>query len=215
MSHFYTYYSYEPWGRGYIGKRECKCLPEEDFKYKGSFKDKTFKPSEKIILEKFGSCEEALEAEIKLHHFFEVDKNPHFANKAKQTSTKFYFDYSIYPSPALNPEVAKKISVKMRGNKNGVGHIKSEEVKEAIASSKRGKPRSDETKQKISQSLLGHVPHNLGKPCSEAQKNQISKKLKGRIITPETREKMAKGQELRRQKEREMKNSQQNLEVIK
>ena len=47
--YFYVYYSYEPWGRGYIGKRECWCLPEEDVKYFGSYRDKTFKPTEKII----------------------------------------------------------------------------------------------------------------------------------------------------------------------
>jgi len=46
----YTYYSYEEWGRGYFGSRSCECLPEEDFKYLGSFKDKTFKPTQKIIL---------------------------------------------------------------------------------------------------------------------------------------------------------------------
>jgi hypothetical protein len=25
--YFYVYYSYEHWERGYIGKRECWCLP--------------------------------------------------------------------------------------------------------------------------------------------------------------------------------------------
>jgi hypothetical protein len=204
MKHFYTYYSYEPWGRGYIGKRECECLPEEDIKYFGSFKDKTFKPTEKIILAKFASREKAFEAEIKLHSFFEVDRNPHFANKAKQTSTRFFCDYSVYPSPSLNPEVAKKISIKMKGNKNGVGHVKSEECKEAIGSSRVGKPRSEETKQKISQSLMGNVPHNLGKPCSESQKEAISEKLAGRTISPEVREKMKEGQRKRREKERAM-----------
>ena len=91
MKHFYVYYSYEEYGRGYIGKRECECLPEEDINYLGSFHDKSFYPTQKIILETFDSVEEALEAEIILHDFYEVDKNPHFANRAKQTSTKFYF----------------------------------------------------------------------------------------------------------------------------
>jgi uncharacterized pyridoxamine 5'-phosphate oxidase family protein len=89
MKHFYVYYSYEEYGRGYIGKRECKCLPQEDVSYFGSFKDKTFNPTQKIILETFNSVEEALEAECALHDFYEVDKNPHFANRAKQTSTGF------------------------------------------------------------------------------------------------------------------------------
>lgn len=90
MKHFYVYYSYEEYGRGYIGKRECKCLPEKDVNYFGSFHDKTFKPTQKIILETFDSAEKVLKAEIILHNFYEVDKNPHFANKSKQTSVKFY-----------------------------------------------------------------------------------------------------------------------------
>jgi hypothetical protein len=88
---YYVYYSYEPWGRGYIGKRECKCLPEEDQKYMGSFRDETFKPTEKIILFVCSSREESYEIEGHLHELFKVDKNPHFANKARQTSKKFSF----------------------------------------------------------------------------------------------------------------------------
>lgn len=86
--YFYVYYSYEPWGRGYIGKRECWCLPEEDIKYFGSFSDKNFKPTEKIILEVFASVKEAYEAEAKLHNFYNVKDNPHFANKANQFLNK-------------------------------------------------------------------------------------------------------------------------------
>jgi hypothetical protein len=87
--YYYVYYSYEEWGRGYIGRRECTCLPEEDVKYFGSFKDKSFCPTNKIILATFDSQEEMCQAEVKLHNFFEVDKNCHFANKARQTSSKF------------------------------------------------------------------------------------------------------------------------------
>jgi hypothetical protein len=85
----YTYYSYEEYGRGYIGSRGCKCSVEEDFEYFGSFSDKTFKPTQKIILETFETREEAYEAELLLHNFFEVDINPHFANKSKLTSSGF------------------------------------------------------------------------------------------------------------------------------
>jgi hypothetical protein len=85
----YVYYSYEEWGRGYIGVRSCKCLPEEDTKYFGSFYDKSFKPTEKDILSVFETRKDALKAEIALHDFYEVHKNPHFANKAKQTSVGF------------------------------------------------------------------------------------------------------------------------------
>jgi hypothetical protein len=91
MKHHYVYYSYEEWGRGYIGARSCNCLPEKDLKYFGSFKDKTFKPIQKIILQVFKTREEALRAEVILHNFYEVNINSHFANRAKQTSSKFTF----------------------------------------------------------------------------------------------------------------------------
>jgi len=85
----YTYYSYEEFGRGYVGKRSCDCLPEEDVKYFGSYTDKTFNPTQKIILETYDTEKEALADEIKIQHFFNVVENSHFANKVYQTSTKF------------------------------------------------------------------------------------------------------------------------------
>jgi hypothetical protein len=89
--YYYTYYSYEEWGRGYIGSRKCKCLPEEDVRYFGSFYDKTFKPTQKIILkDNYATREEVYADEIILHDYYDVANNPHFANQAKQTSTKFY-----------------------------------------------------------------------------------------------------------------------------
>jgi len=85
----YVYHSYEEWGREYIGVRSCNCLPEEDTKYFGSFKDKTFSPTEKTILFVCETRKEAAEIEIELHDFFDVAVNPQFANRAKATSTKF------------------------------------------------------------------------------------------------------------------------------
>lgn len=107
-NYFYVYYSYEEYGRGYIGKRECKCLPQEDVNYFGSFKDKTFNPTQKIILETFDTAEMALEAECALHDFYEVDKNPHFANKARQTSSKFYYKLSHEDAKKRGQEIKEK-----------------------------------------------------------------------------------------------------------
>lgn len=84
----YVYYSYEPWGRGYIGKRTSRVPPNLD-PYMGSFTDTTFCPTEKIVLDIFDTATEAIQAEIILHHYYEVDRNPHFANRSKQTSTGF------------------------------------------------------------------------------------------------------------------------------
>lgn len=89
MKHFYVYYSYEEYGRGYIGSRVSKLAPHKDMSYFGSFSDKNFNPTEKIILEVFDTKEEALEAERKLHKFYDVKNNPHFANKSNLTTTCF------------------------------------------------------------------------------------------------------------------------------
>jgi hypothetical protein len=89
--YYYTYYSYEEWGRGYFGSRGCECLPEEDVNYLGSFSDKSFKPKYKIILkDDYATREEAYADEIILQEYYKVVENPHFANRAYQTSTKFY-----------------------------------------------------------------------------------------------------------------------------
>lgn len=87
--YYYTYYSYEEWGRGYIGSRKCKCFPEKDIRYFGSYTDKTFHPTKKIILEVYETREKCLSSEILLHKFYDVANNPHFANRARQTSIKF------------------------------------------------------------------------------------------------------------------------------
>jgi len=91
QEYHYTYYSYEEWGMGYFGSRTCKCLPEEDINYFGSFSDKNFKPTQKIILKSdYATREAAYADEIILQEYYKVVENPHFANKAYQTSTKFY-----------------------------------------------------------------------------------------------------------------------------
>jgi general stress protein YciG len=89
--YYYTYYSYEEYGRGYIGSRKCYCLPEEDVKYLGSSKDKTFKPTQKIIFkDNYATREEAYADEIILQRYYKVVENSHFANRSYQSSTKFY-----------------------------------------------------------------------------------------------------------------------------
>lgn len=155
--YFYVYYSYEEYGRGYIGKRECNCLPEEDVNYFGSFKDKFFRPTQKIILETFNTVEEALEAECALHDFYEVDKNPHFANKAKQTSKKFYYIAPIE---------------KMLGENNPA---KRSEVRKKLSSIAKNRKASEETRRKMSEAHKGKISPKgmLGKKLTEDQKQKI------------------------------------------
>ena len=143
--YFYVYYSYEEFGRGYIGKRECKCLPEEDIEYFGSYADKSFKPTKKIILETFSTLEEVLKAEVFLHDFYQVDKNPHFANQSRQTSTGFYFSASGENHPRFGKttslEIRKKQSKSATGKNNPMY----------------GRKHKEETKLKIRQKVNEHI----------------------------------------------------------
>lgn len=154
--YYYVYYSYELWGRGYIGKRECCCIPEEDIKYFGSFRDKTFKPTEKIIIETFDTLQEVLEAEILLHNFYGVDKNPHFANRAKATTTRFYFSASGEKNPFYKGVVSEETIKKIKEYQRSLGenHIsKTPEFKRKLAEkcrSENGPSKSAEAKKKMS-----------------------------------------------------------------
>ena len=162
--YFYVYYSYEPWGRGYIGKRECWCLPEKDVKYFGSYKDKTFKPTEKIILQIFDTLDEALDAEILLHEFYQVDINPHFANIYIHRSKNFCNNGSEI--------IRNKISKSLTGIK------RSEETKRKVSESKKGvSTATEETKIKLRNKRKGRKP-SLGMRHTEEWKKEHSKKMK-------------------------------------
>jgi hypothetical protein len=114
--YYYTYYSYEEWGRGYFGSRGCKCLPEKDVKYFGSSKDKNFKPTQKIILkDDYATREEAYADEIILQQYYKVVENPHFANKAYQTTAKF----CISKEKAI--EIGRKLGTKYGKEAGAVG----------------------------------------------------------------------------------------------
>jgi hypothetical protein len=115
--YYYTYYSYEEYGRGYFGSRGCKCLPKEDVKYFGSSRDRTFRPTQKIILkDDYLTREEAYADEIILHDYYDVANNPHFANRAKATSTGFY---TSGEDAIKNGKKAGKIGGKVGGKIGG------------------------------------------------------------------------------------------------
>lgn len=101
----YVYYSYEEWGRGYIGVK-MNSDPETDGYY-GSYQDKTFNPTCKVVLGVYETPDQALKAEIELHNFFSVDINPHFANQARQTSTGFI---SLHKSRTHRENISKSLT---------------------------------------------------------------------------------------------------------
>lgn len=197
MENHYVYYSYEEFGRGYIGCRTCNCLPEED-NYLGSYHDETFSPTNKIVLETFSTREEALQAEIDLHEFYQVDKNPHFANKARQKTTGFYYSEKKFGEE--NPfyqkqhteETKSKISQIGKEHKGWVekrrtyvgennpfhGKTHSKETREQLRektlqqfSTKghpfQGRKHSEESKAKFRENNKGEKNPNFGKKHSE------------------------------------------------
>jgi hypothetical protein len=180
--YYYTYYSYEEWGRGYIGSRGCKCLPEEDVKYFGSFYDKTFKPTQKIILkDDYATREEAYADEIILQQYYKVVENPHFANKSYQTSTKFY---SKVPIEILK-EGGRK-GGKIGGKKGGkVGGKKSYErrmgihshsSKEKANNGRKGAKKAHKTQQKLG---IGFWGLTLEQRQENARKGDVKRREQG------------------------------------
>jgi hypothetical protein len=174
MNH-YIYYSYEEWGRGYIGVRQCECEVNEDI-YLGSFYDTTFNPTNKIILAECDNRKEALELEVMLHKFYDVKNNPHFANQSNQTSSKFDYDKTGIP---MSEETKKKISEAKRGKK--IEKQSPEQIAKRIESRRKCGGWNKETNKKISESLKGNVPWNKGKkvgPMSEEDKRKKSEAAK-------------------------------------
>ena len=160
--HHYVYKSYEEEGREYIGCRSCNCLPEEDIKYFGSFKDKTFKPTGKTIMFVCETRKEVLEIEIELHNFFDVAVNPKFANQSKQTSTGF--DTTGVIAGPLTEEHKKKISVANSGEKHPMFNV----------------PHTKEWKQTHSERMSGENNPQYGVPRTKEWKKTHSERMTGK-----------------------------------
>jgi hypothetical protein len=191
---FYTYLSYESWagGRSYIGYRTCPAhlTPETD-PYMGSYKDSTFKPNKKIIFKKFYCVEFAIEHEVELHEKYNVDKWEVFANRSKQTSSKFRFSGAGKNNPRFgkigiykhSQETKKKISEANKG-KNNYWFGKKWGNKYPML----GKKPSEITRQKWSQNRkgknIGELNPFFGKTHSKETKQklaEVGKKLVGEL----------------------------------
>ena len=160
----YVYYSYEEYGRGYIGSRTCNCSPEKDIKYFGSFKDKKFKPTQKIILkDDYTIREEAYADEIILQKYYKVVENPYFANKAYQTSTKF----------CVSKQKAREIGKDAHKNKIGIHSYTFEERSEI--GKKYGKSGSKKAKE-LGVGIFSMSEYELSNAGKIGSKNTNSQK---------------------------------------
>lgn len=146
--------------RMYIGSRTCKCKPEEDATYFGSFRDKTFKPDTKRILKVFSTREEAFKHESYLHFVLDVAVNPRFANRAKVTTTGFTWLGQKHSPETIKrlKEIGKKTFTEERRKKLSEINKNKKLTKEHIEKLRQanlGSKRSPETCEKIRQKAIG------------------------------------------------------------
>ena len=167
----YNSFESEPDGRDYIGKHSTED-PYDD--YLGSFKDRSFNPDDKIVFAYAKTKEGAVWLEIMFQKVFNVVEDPQYVNRSYQTNTKFIYGVEGDANPAKREESRVKISKAKTGvprpdvtEKN----IKDNPAKkpgaaDKIAASRRGKPLSDQAKQKVSD-------YQSGRPKSEETKQKI------------------------------------------
>lgn len=148
-------------GEFYYGSRSCKCLPEEDVNYKGSmvkWKPDKSKLVKEIFLLDINTLEELMECEAELIR-------PDFKHPLNR-------NYRI-PNGRF---------------KNSGGYHLTDAQKKNLSEKNKGKPRSKEICEKISQSNKGK--HNNYKHSFEICK-QISLKKIGRVPSDEEKRKIA------------------------
>ena len=187
--HFYVYYSYEEFGRGYIGSRGCKCLPEDDSKYYGSFHDKTFNPTQKIILGVYESRKDAYEAEILLHEFYDVARNPHFANRCKALTTGFTIE-----GVPINKGIKKSEEFRKLISESNKRRIVSDETRKKLSENQKGRKHSEETKKKVGAASKGRQHTEEYKKKKSLEVNGEKNPMYGGTHTPEAREKIGAAQ---------------------
>lgn len=87
----------------------------------------------------------------------------------------------------LSENAKKNLSVKMKGNQNGIGvHNISEEGRRKMSAAHKGKVVSQETRKKLSLAGKGRTPHNKGAHLSDEQKEKLRQANLGKKQSPET-----------------------------
>ncbi len=75
--------------------------------------------------------------------------------------------------------------------KGGDNHKMSNDTKNKLSESHKGKKLSQDTKDKISEALKGNK-RRLGKKCSQETKNKLSESRKGKKLSQESKDKISK-----------------------
>lgn len=174
---FHTVYnSFEPGpdGRDYIGKHSTED-PYDD--YLGSFKDRSFNPDDKIVFAYAKTKEGAVWLEIMFQRVFGVVEDPQFANQAYQTSDKFVAGFKGENNPmfgASRPDVTKRNLID--------NPAKKPDAVAKLSAFRKGRPRSQSTKDKISCTKTGSESAKLGGRVASSQKWRCT--VTGFVSTP-------------------------------
>ena len=140
---FHTVYnSYESKnnGRDYLGKHST-YNPYDD--YRGSFRDESFDPDDKIIIGYSKTPEGAVWLEIQYQRAFKVVENPQFANQSYQTSDKFVTGFAGEEHPLYG---TKRPDVTERNLKDNPSRRPG--ASEKIAEARRNAPPDSEVTRK-------------------------------------------------------------------
>ena len=162
---FHTIYlSFEEDGRDYIGKHSTNN-PYDG--YLGSFKDDTFDPTNKIILEYATTEEGAIKAEMRWQRVFNVVEELQFANLSYQTSTAFVTGFKGENHPMYGRKRPDTTERNLRDNPS-----KRPEVAAKIAESARKRKGTDteETRQKKGKALRDRVEKDSDHQSKQGKK---------------------------------------------
>jgi hypothetical protein len=194
-----VYFSFEeiPGGRGYIGKHSSSDPYDS---YYGSYKDTSFNPSAKIILEYAKTEEAAIQAEIRWQKVFRVAENSEFANQSYQTSSKFNYDLTGFKFSEESLEKMKKSHTGVKDTeetkrKKSAAQKKAQnrpEVKQKQSENRKGKPKSPDhilkikeahnTPEALQRKREAMTGRDTGKKHTEPTKLKQSVKKKGKKV---------------------------------
>jgi hypothetical protein len=191
LYHF-VYLSYESHegGRMYIGKHSTNNLYDG---YMGSFNDPHFCPDSRIILQYYFTEIASIAGEIQWQKVFRVAEDAEYANRAYQTSDRFYYPWDGKKRSELDrkrksiaakgkpksPEHRKKLSEARAGMKlseshrrniglSGLGRVVTEETREKIRRKKLGVKQSREHVEALSKIRKGKKWWNNGEQETQA-----------------------------------------------
>jgi hypothetical protein len=132
----YDSYETKTNGRDYLGKHSTDN-PYDD--YRGSFKDGSFNPDDKIIIGYSKTPEGAVWLEIQYQRAFKVVENPQFANLSYQTATGFDRTGAVDSEETRQKKTkAQRGNKKGLGNKSKTGQTNSEKHREAVSRAAKG-----------------------------------------------------------------------------